>query len=101
MVAAVRAAGSSIRGWAATEFAAPDYERRIQQTARFQVRQQTAHRLVGLRRPSLVILVILDMAIPVRRVHSIARPDLHETDTALHQPAGQQAAAAEVRADRV
>src|SRR5207247_10743034 len=98
VVASLRAVLTAIGGRTAAELAAPDYQRRVQQASGFQVRQQTGHRLVGLGRFGLMVLVTGDMAIPVGRIHPIAGPHLYEANTALHQPARQQTASAEVRA---
>ena len=48
-----------------------------------------------------MVSVALLVAVPVGRVLAVAAPHLHEADAALDQAARQQAAAAEVRADRV
>src|SRR5687767_13069745 len=72
MVASIRAARTAVRCWAAPEFAAPNHERRVQQAAGLQVSKQTGYRLVGFGGPRLMIPVILNMAVPIGHVHSIA-----------------------------
>ncbi len=101
MVASLGAVLTAIRRRTAPELAAPDHQRRVQQPSGFQIHQQTGHRLVGLGRLRLMVLVARDVAVPVGGVHTVARPNLHKTDAALDQPAREQAAPAEIRAHRI
>src|SRR5690606_20372410 len=99
VVTPLAAALAAVRSGRTAEFPAPNHQRGLQQPPRLQIRQQPRHRLVRFGGSVQVILVGADVAVPVDRVLAVARPDLHETYAAFHQPPRQQATAAEVRAD--
>src|SRR5258708_35240646 len=96
MVAAVRPAGAAVGYRAPAKLAAPDHQRAVEQTARLEISQQRGDALIGLRGARLMVPVALRVPVPVIGVHTVAVPDLHEPDPALHQAARQQAAAAEI-----
>lgn len=63
---------SALRGWGASEFAAPNHQRVLEQAARLQIPEQAGNRLVNLRRilgvtlSQIAVLIPLDIAIAVR-----------------------------------
>ena len=75
------------------ELAAPDDQRALEQPAPLQVGQEPGDRLVGPRAHPGVVR--LDVVVGVPAV-DVARVELDEPDAALDQPAGQQAAGAEL-----
>src|SRR4051794_27780703 len=79
------AVSSAVARRAPAKFSAPYHQSGVQQSARLQVRKQPGHALVCRSRSRLMVLVTLLVAIPVRLVHTIAGPHLHETNSALHQ----------------
>src|SRR5688572_18369777 len=101
VIASFRAAGAAVRGGTPPEFAAPDYQRVIEQTPGFEIHEQACDRLVGLSRFLLMIPVTRNMAVPIGGVHSVARPNLDKANAALDKTAREQAAAGEVRTDRI
>src|SRR5204863_1977701 len=70
--------------WCATEFAAPDYQRLLQQSALREVFDERGARLVGLAR--LVFYALDDFAVVIPTLVK----QLHETHAAFDQTAGQQ-----------
>ena len=97
-VAVVVAAGAAavFGGGLAAEFAAPDDERFIEQAALLEVFQQGGDWLVGRAGMVRVIGDEVAVGVPVVVAVSAAGVELHEAHAALHEPAGEQAARAEV-----
>ena len=82
----------------AAEFASPDHQRALEQPAPLQVFEQAGDRLVG---PAAHHgMVRLDVVVGVPAV-DVARVELNEPDSALDQPARQQAAGAELGGPRL
>src|SRR5438132_4326429 len=68
----------------AAEFAAPDHQRLVQQAARFEVLQQTSHRLIRTVRHLAMRLIVFRMrGVPVVGAGA-AGEDLHKAYAALH-----------------
>ena len=78
----------------AAEFAAPDHQRFVEQTAPLQIAQQPGDRLVHRAAELAVVLLELAVRVPLAAGAVI---ELHEADAALDQPPGQQAVAAHRR----
>ena len=83
-------------GRLAAELAAPDDQGLVEQAAPLQVLEQAGDRLVGAAGVVVVVLDEVAVGVPVAVVVGAAGVELDEPDAALDQPAGQQAAAAEV-----
>ena len=79
------------------ELAAPDHQRLVQQAAMLEVLKQPGDRLVGAAGVIGVILNQVAMGVPIVVIVRSAGIQLHEADSPLDQPSGEQAAAAEVR----
>ena len=71
----------------AAEFAAPDDQRLVEQTAALEILEQPRDRPI--HRAASLSVVCLDVAVCVP-LAARAAVDLHEPDAALDQPAGQQ-----------
>jgi hypothetical protein len=76
--------------WRASELAAPDHERLVQQPALLEVAEQTGNRFVSGKATLLETLVEIAMVVP------IVVADLDETHASLNETAGNQTLAAEV-----
>src|SRR5215471_21133803 len=96
VVASLSAARTAIRHGTAAELAAPDHERRIEQAACFEVDQQPGNAVVRLCRPSQVIRVARDMAVPIVGIHAVAVPHLYEANAAFNQTPREQTSPSEV-----
>ncbi len=73
-----------------TEFPAPDDQRILEQSALFQVGQQTCDRLVGRLTPFAVISLNVLVRVPTAAGTAV---EFHETDPAFHQTTGHQTVA--------
>src|SRR6267142_840194 len=83
MIATRRFATAFSRGCPA-EFSAPDHERLLEQTASFQISEQTGNGPIHELRLLLVIALEIAMRVPSGLV------ELHEPNAAFNKPAGQQ-----------
>src|SRR5579875_673543 len=84
----------------ATEFAAPNHQRFVQQAALRQIGQQSSHRLVGFRCELRMIALNVDVAVPGQLVLHAAGINLHETHPPFDQAAGDQTLAGKMTATR-
>src|SRR5262249_3612162 len=86
MVAAGRA--HPLGNWAATELGIPNKQRILQQTALFQILDQSGNGLVHCRSLSFVVLFDVFVSIPIDAwaAECTAVEELHESDTALQKP---------------
>ena len=91
---------AALRRRRAAELAGPDDQRLVEQAAGLEILQQRGDRLVDLARLAQRAGVRVVVVVPVLAV-AAAGDDLHETHAALDQPAGDQAARAEVARDVV
>src|SRR5262249_14961944 len=101
MIPALGSSSTSVRRRAAAEFPSPDDQRGVEQPARFQIRQQASHCLIGLGRLRLMILVARNVAVPISGIHAVTRPHLNKAHASLDQTARQQASGTEIGADRI
>ena len=85
----------------AAEFAPPDHQRLVEQTALVQVRQQARDRPVRLAGELLVVALDVGVAVPGELVVHAPGVDLDEAHAALDQSAGGEALAGDVVAARV
>ena len=83
------------------ELGAPDDQGVVEQAAGLQVAQQAGDRLIDGAGDRGKLGDDVGVVVPVVRRPARAAPDLDEPDAALQQPAGEQAAAAEVGGGRV
>src|SRR2546425_10317542 len=93
----VIAAHAPLRNRHASEFALPDDQRAVEQTARFEIREQPRDGLVDFGRMRGVVLLYVLVRVPGVGV-LVAEPaviELHEAHAALHQAARHQALATE------
>ena len=81
--------------WLAAEFAAPDNERFVEETALFEIAQQGSDRFVNFRAMDAEIFFDAIMGIPVLLLVSAAVINLNETHAALNESARDEALAAE------
>src|SRR2546427_630539 len=84
----VIASDAALRDRHAPELAVPQDERRVEQTASFQIRQQAGDRQIGFRR--MLRVIRLDVAVRVPRVDVLvahaAVEQLHEPHAVLDEP---------------
>ena len=70
----------------ATEFSAPDDQRLVEQSASFEVRDQTGDRFVGVARMEIMVLFQIGVRVPIVVVVGASGVDLNEPDAPFDEP---------------